>query len=816
MLWGWGCLVHLAQTFEEKLDMFPNQPWLRTLLFFCSVLILLGFGREALAGPRVLYTDLASGPNSGGENDGGTYLSIFGRGFGESLAAIEVKIGGFDVGRKVLLGVSNGRQDIQKLVVQLGSLVRTGAVQVSVGGAESNTDVSFTVRTGEIYFVDQAANNGDGSGTFADPWSSPQSYYRAAKAGDIVYMRAGTYRGEYGYVNWGANFTMRAGTGNNTDTGTREMPVSYVAYPGELVVLEASSGDDPVSNFKAGNAEMAWLTVAGFTMRAFHSCVSSNEWTNADGWRIVDNICYGLTRTTELQSGSILPGASYNFVLGNRITGGRTGSKMDHAIYSSGCGSEVDIGWNVIDDNNFARGPLIVVNYESNRCAAGEYAGNSYIHDNVIDSTTYRSRCIGVFNQSFESGDPVTPVSMIYNNVLIGCGVVDGDGDQAAIYVGNGAAEIHNNTLYETGPVAFSMGGFSPVIEYVSLYNNIFHMASGATGYYDLQSSVVATLNANNNLYFGIAAYTGPEDTAALNKDPLFVNAPTVFELQGNSPAINSGVDVSDVVQLDHNGLPRPQGPAYDIGAFEYPADVSIISSTLLSAQIDISYSAFLRATGGTLPYTWSLASGSLPAGLSLNASTGEISGTPTTADLSTFTVSISDSSAGGPDTNSKEFVLRVLGLSCIDTDGDGYGSPASAACTYATLDCDDEAGGTNPGAAEKCDDNEDNDCDGAIDLNDDDCAADCADNDGDGYKAQTCGGSDCDDADALVNPGAAEICDDLVDNNCDGSEDQSDAECTAMGTAPAGCAGCSMGGEGDMLSLAGLLGLALLRKRRT
>src|SRR6476619_6604519 len=41
-------------------------------------------------------------------------------------------------------------------------------------------------------------------------------------------------------------------------------------------------------------------------------------------------------------------------------------------------------------------------------------------------------------------------------------------------------------------------------------------------------------------------------------------------------------------------------------------------------------YSAMLAASGGTAPMTWTLTSGTLPAGLALNAQTGAITGTPT------------------------------------------------------------------------------------------------------------------------------------------------------------------------------------------
>jgi hypothetical protein len=54
-------------------------------------------------------------------------------------------------------------------------------------------------------------------------------------------------------------------------------------------------------------------------------------------------------------------------------------------------------------------------------------------------------------------------------------------------------------------------------------------------------------------------------------------------------------------------------------------------------------YRAGLSSTGGAGGGTWSLGSGSLPAGLSLNPSTGVISGVPSAVGTSSFTVSLSD-----------------------------------------------------------------------------------------------------------------------------------------------------------------------------
>jgi Putative Ig domain len=76
------------------------------------------------------------------------------------------------------------------------------------------------------------------------------------------------------------------------------------------------------------------------------------------------------------------------------------------------------------------------------------------------------------------------------------------------------------------------------------------------------------------------------------------------------------------------------------------PVPLSITTTSLANGQVGVAYSTSLAATGGTTPYTWSLTSGTLPTGLSLNASTGAITGTPTVAVASTpLTFKVTDSS---------------------------------------------------------------------------------------------------------------------------------------------------------------------------
>ncbi len=87
---------------------------------------------------------------------------------------------------------------------------------------------------------------------------------------------------------------------------------------------------------------------------------------------------------------------------------------------------------------------------------------------------------------------------------------------------------------------------------------------------------------------------------------------------------------------------------------------VTITTTSLPRAIEGRAYAASLAATGGTTPYTWAVASGSLPAGLSLDPSRGTITGTPTAAGTSTFTVQVTDSTSPDHQTNTKDLTLTV------------------------------------------------------------------------------------------------------------------------------------------------------------
>jgi hypothetical protein len=106
-------------------------------------------------------------------------------------------------------------------------------------------------------------------------------------------------------------------------------------------------------------------------------------------------------------------------------------------------------------------------------------------------------------------------------------------------------------------------------------------------------------------------------------------------------------------------------------------APVLVTTTTLAGGTTGTAYSATLAAAGGTGSYTWSLTSGSLPAGLDL-ASNGTISGTPSTAQTSPFTVTATD--AAGRTATSGSLSITVAQSTIAAPAAFGKSSPSNGA----------------------------------------------------------------------------------------------------------------------------------------
>jgi IPT/TIG domain/Bacterial Ig domain/Putative Ig domain len=108
-------------------------------------------------------------------------------------------------------------------------------------------------------------------------------------------------------------------------------------------------------------------------------------------------------------------------------------------------------------------------------------------------------------------------------------------------------------------------------------------------------------------------------------------------QIQAVTPAESSGTVGVTVLNTDGQ-----TATAANVFTFTRPT-LQVTTSSLPAGIVGTNYSTTLAATGGVPPYSWSTASGALPAGVQLNTSTGVIGGTPTLAGSFSFTVQVQD-----------------------------------------------------------------------------------------------------------------------------------------------------------------------------
>lgn len=117
--------------------------------------------------------------------------------------------------------------------------------------------------------------------------------------------------------------------------------------------------------------------------------------------------------------------------------------------------------------------------------------------------------------------------------------------------------------------------------------------------------------------------------------------------LSGTPPASSAGTINFDVTITATTSETDTQSLSLTID----PAGALAISTTTMPTGFTgLTYAGTIQAVGGTGPYTWSLASGNLPTGLSLDGSTSTtlgFTGTPSTTGTSNFTIQVQDSAAG-------------------------------------------------------------------------------------------------------------------------------------------------------------------------
>jgi hypothetical protein len=116
-----------------------------------------------------------------------------------------------------------------------------------------------------------------------------------------------------------------------------------------------------------------------------------------------------------------------------------------------------------------------------------------------------------------------------------------------------------------------------------------------------------------------------------------------------NGQVINASTEVVGALDIAVGNIPQSGSPSYSLSVTiivtqSGPA-FSINPVSLPDGQLGMVYNQALTVSNGNPPYTWSVSSGTLPDGLSINPAAGTITGTPLAAGNFNFTVRVIDSS---------------------------------------------------------------------------------------------------------------------------------------------------------------------------
>ncbi|HLH37703.1 MAG TPA: IPT/TIG domain-containing protein [Bryobacteraceae bacterium] len=498
--------------------------------------------------PRIFFTDLESGPKTGGENNQGAFVTIHGSGFGDGDERARVTIGG---------GVAASYRiwTASKIVIQLGAAAATGDILVTTAAGTSNP-APFTVRGGNIYFV---ARNGKDSnrGTFTSPWRTILKAKNSIKAGDIAYVEDGVNQTSDDGEGWSSCLTI-GGTG-----GAPGLPAALVAYPGATAIIGAT-GACPSAIRTKGYGESHWV-LAGFVLRGGGAGLAIAQ---GDDWRVIANDIS--CPDGDGASGCVETSQSSNWkFLGNRIhdAGKPNASALYHGVYFSTDSNHLDVGWNIIENVHGCRGLQIHSSPLQGGGASDPTGRNQFdlkIHDNIIHDT----QCDGIV---LATVDPSRGAIEIYNNLIYNAGkgpdnpehsgswsciCLPGWGDASA----KGAIDVHDNTLYNCGGfanppyrnarAAVLNGGGNPNLA-IRLRNNII-VSRGGVPYviaYEASGRMCADrgdckgVTGARNLFFGNGGAPAiPGLTQSISRDPLFIDpAKGDFHLRPNSPARDLG-----------------------------------------------------------------------------------------------------------------------------------------------------------------------------------------------------------------------------------------------------------------------------------
>ena len=264
------------------------------------------------------------------------------------------------------------------------------------------------------------------------------------------------------------------------------------------------------------------------------------------------------------------------------------------------------------------------------------------------------------------------------NGDLIFGAVMDDSGNFGSIAAGSGFTEratlnntdtaSEDSTQTTAGPIAATFT-FSLADDYLAQMAAFRSAVPGGRSAPVLSSlscaptTVPSSETSNCTVTLDGPALSGGSSVALSSSNNRLLSVPGSVTVPAGSSSADFSATAGSVSRNRRVTLTATDGGSQSLQLLIVPASseqLAVATTTLPDGRVQTSYSAVLSATGGTSPYSWSIAAGQLPSGLGL-ASSGAISGTPTVAGTSSFAVEVTDSTGATASANLSITIASAL-----------------------------------------------------------------------------------------------------------------------------------------------------------
>lgn len=424
-----------------------------------------------------------------------------------------------------------------------------------------------------VYYVAPSGHDAD-PGTQTNPWKTLAKAAATLVAGDSVFIRGGVYNERLIPEN----------------SGTAEGHIAFAAFPGEQPVLDGMNAgiDDPgglvdirgkayikISGLKVMNTGPSVGAAGIYVRESRYIVIEKNHTfhTNSSGIKVEMNCSHIVIDGNDVED-STYSGNQECISLAYWIDHFEIKNNVVHdASPDSFTGAEgIDVKSGVSNGKIYHNRVHHVRRVGIYVDAYALFASNIEIYGNVVRDmhiTGLKDIPGSGIVVACETGGTVENVriynNLCYNNPLNGILLADWD-DGGAIRHPVSHVTVANNTCYRNGR---GISVTNDDAREVVIRNNILSENSSDQIYLTVP---MESLTVDHNLVNGPNRFSGD---AVIEADPAFRDSDAgEFRLLASSPAVNSGSSV-DVPVSDFDGILRPLGTGYDLGAFEFgtPSD---------------------------------------------------------------------------------------------------------------------------------------------------------------------------------------------------------------------------------------------------